>query len=90
MRVRLIALAVLASVLAFAPSAMAWGGGGGHKGGGGGDFSASFVSGGAGASQGSGGVGGNTSGRSGVTAAEPLAALAVGLGLLGARYLRRR
>lgn len=92
MRVRLIALATLASVLAVAPAAMAFGGGGGRKGGGGGDFSASFVTGGqAGATQGSGSAGANASGTSkAVTASEPLAALAVGLGLLGTRYLRRR
>jgi hypothetical protein len=92
MRMKLIAFATLASVLAFAPAALAFGGGGGGGNNGGGAFSGSFVSGGeSGTFQGTVDGSGNFSGSiSGVTASEPLAALAVGLGLLGARYLRRR
>jgi hypothetical protein len=92
MRVGFIALATLATVLVIAPATMAFSGGGGRRGGGG-DFSASFVNGGqaGGAKGGSSTAAGNAAGASnGVTASEPLAALAVGLGLLGARYLRRR
>jgi hypothetical protein len=90
MRAGLIALATLATVLVIAPAALGFGGGGGRRGGGGGDFSASFVNG-SQSGSGSGNAAGSAGGASrGLTAAEPLAALAVGLGLLGARYLRRR
>jgi hypothetical protein len=89
MRAGLIALATLATVLVIAPAALGFGGGGGRRGGDG-DFSASFVNG-SQSGAGSGSAAGGAAGASrGLTAAEPLAALAVGLGLLGARYLRRR
>ena len=62
-----------------ASPAFAFGGGGGHHAG---------LSGAAGGSS-SGTVAGNTTGSVAATS-EPLALLAVGLGLLGARFLRRR
>lgn len=69
----------LVTVLATAPDAFAFGGGGGKKGGG---ASAGGVSGGSVASV--------AAVTAPVSAAEPFAGLAVGLGLLGARLLRRR
>jgi hypothetical protein len=79
---RLTMIAVLGLVLVFsAAPAFAFGGGGGHS---------------AAVSAASGGVNGVSSkatGSTGTTVAatsEPLALFAVGLGLLGARFLRRR
>lgn len=86
MRLRTVTFALVA-LLAFAPQAFAWGGGGKSKGG---AASASFS--GAGAFSGSSATlnaGGQASAGS-VTTPEPLAALLVGLGLLGARFLRRK
>jgi hypothetical protein len=71
----------LVTVLATAPDAFAFGGGG--KRGGGGGAAASGISGGSVAS-----ISAVTAPP--VSAAEPFAGLAVGLGLLGARLLRRR
>lgn len=86
MRVTLIALATLAAVLTLAPGADAFGGGG--RGRGGGDSGAFGTVSRGGSSSGA-ETGGNGSGKTFETS-EPLAALAVGLGLLGARYLRRK
>ncbi|MBI2204498.1 MAG: hypothetical protein HYU41_11675 [Candidatus Rokubacteria bacterium] len=77
-----IAALSLIAALAVASDAFAFGGGGGKKGGGGG-----FVAG------GGGGVGGSIAAvttPTPVSTPEPFAALAVGLGLVGARLLRRR
>jgi hypothetical protein len=96
MRIKLMVLATLALVLALAPAAFALGGGGGRSKSSGpynaGSFSGTVnnpgnVSG--GSSPGRGGSG-SSSGRPLLSASEPLAALAVGLGLFGARRLRRR
>jgi hypothetical protein len=79
-------IAVLALVLVFsAAPVFAFGGGGGHS---------AAVSAAAGGGAGGGtGVSSAATGSTGATVAatsEPLALFAVGLGLLGARYLRRR
>ena len=79
-------IAVLAVVLVFsAAPVFAFGGGGGHSA----AVSAAAGSGAGGAT----GVSSAATGSTGATVAatsEPLALFAVGLGLLGARYLRRR
>ncbi len=93
MRLNSIAALALGTVLFIAPQAFAMGGGG-HSGGGGGTFNFSgsvdnthYT--GSGTYNGN-GSGGTFSGNYTVGAAEPLSAFALGLGLLGARYLRRR
>jgi len=87
MRVNLIVFAALAAILTLASGADAFGGGGrGRSGGDSGAFGT--VSRGGGGSP-SGGQNGNGNSKVFETS-EPLAALAVGLGLLGARYLRRK
>jgi hypothetical protein len=96
MRLKLIVLATLALVLSLAPAAFALGGGGGrsnHSG----TYSAGSFAGtvdAAGNVSGSftqdGGGSGSYGGSLWLSASEPLGALAVGLGLFGARYLRRR
>jgi hypothetical protein len=92
MRIKLMVLATVALVLALAPAAFALGGGGGRS-----SFSGRYSGGSfsgtvneAGSAPGSSAPNGGGSGNVWVSASEPLAALAVGLGLLGARYLRRR
>ena len=80
MKIKALAVLSLVAVLATAPNAFAFGGGGKRGGGG----STAGVSGGSIAS-----VAAATS-NGPVSAAEPFAGLAVGLGLLGARLLRRR
>ena len=81
MHIKTLAALSLVTVLATAPSAFAFGGGGKHHGG--------SAAGGAGISGGS--VASVAAMQSGpVSAPEPFAGLAVGLGLLGARLLRRR
>jgi hypothetical protein len=84
MRVLLIGLATLAAVLTLTPVADAFSGGGRGSGGDSGAFGTVGRGGNAGQNGGSGGNGGT------FETAEPLAALVVGLGLLGARYLRRK
>ncbi len=102
MRIKTMAFLVVAGLIAIAPQAYAMGGGGGHGGdssgtftghfsdnhgegtwndsnGGGGTFSADYT-------EGDNGSNGSTT----HPASEPLSLLAVGVGLLGARYLRRR
>jgi hypothetical protein len=92
MRIKLMVLATVALVLALAPAAFALGGGGGRSSSpgrySGGSFSGTVNE----AGNVSGGIApdGGGSGSILLSASEPLAALAVGLGLLGARYLRRR
>jgi len=82
MHIKTLAVLSLVTVLATAPSAFAFGGGGKNRGGAasGGGSIASVA-----AMSGGGGGGGGP-----VSAPEPFAGLAVGLGLLGARLLRRR
>jgi hypothetical protein len=86
MRVTLFALAMLGAVLVVAPTADGFSSGSkGSRGSSGSSFS--------GTTGGGGSTVSTTNGGGGTTTAatpEPLAALAVGLGLLGARYLRRR
>ena len=79
MRKSIAAMALAALVLA-APEAFAFGGGGGGGGRGGGGGGPAL----------SGGGGGTTVGGGTVSASEPITALALGIGLLGAGYLRRR
>ena len=81
---RFIMIAVLGLMLALPASpAFAFGGGGGHH--------DSIISGGAATSGSSGtSVSGHTTTGSVAATSEPLAMFAVGLGLLGARFLRRR
>lgn len=91
---KLVAVLGFAVIVATAPQAYALGGGGGHRGAGGsvsgiasgGNVSGNFNG---GSFQGTYGNG-SFSGRYTLAAPEPLAALAVGLGLVGARLLRRR
>jgi hypothetical protein len=79
---RLTMIAVLALMLALSASpAFAFGGGGGHH--------DAIASGGVTVASTSTAGGGTTSGPVAATS-EPLALFAVGLGLLGARFLRRR
>lgn len=89
MRFRSIAFVALVAVLAFAPQAFAWSSGG--HGGDGGAESASFnraCSAGNNCSDTFGNGRGGGTGK--ISTSEPLATLLVGLGLLGARFLRRR
>ena len=81
MRLRMIAVLALMAVLSAAP-ALAFGGGGGHH-----DAIASSGSVTVGSTT---TAGGGTTGGTVAATSEPLALFAVGLGLLGARYLRRR
>jgi hypothetical protein len=91
MLLKIIAAVGLVTALSAAP-AFAFGGGGGHK-----DASVAFSGGGAVAGAFEGGTftgqctpGGSCTGTVVASTSEPLALLAVGLGLLGARFLRRR
>jgi hypothetical protein len=86
MRLRTITLVALVAVLAFVPQAFAFSSGGhGHGGGSSASFNGTSFSGSSGAaSTGSAGGGGTLS------TPEPFATLLVGLGLLGARFLRRK
>jgi hypothetical protein len=91
MLLKMIAAVGLVSALYAAP-AFAFGGGGGHK-----DASVAFSPGGAVSGSFQGGTftgqcsaGGECTGSVVASTSEPLALLAVGLGLLGARFLRRR
>jgi hypothetical protein len=81
---RFMMIAVLGLMLALSASpAFAFGGGGGHQ--------AAITSSGAATGGGSStSVSGNTGTGSVAATSEPLAMFAVGLGLLGARFLRRR
>jgi hypothetical protein len=101
MRVKWMAVMTLAAVVALAPQAFAMGGGGGHHGGGGGGggIASGPVSGTLALTSSTGttvngGTPAGTTGTAGTTktlsAAEPVSAFAVGLGLIGARLLRRR
>ncbi len=89
-----IAFMTLVSVLAFAPQAFAWSGGGAGKGGNGpvsGTFEGHTFSGTCSGGECSGTFQpGSGSYRVRLSTPEPFAGLIVGLGLLGARYLRRR
>jgi len=78
------AVIAIVALLALAPQVFAFGGGG--RGHGGGAVSGSFDSSGASGIATTGGG----SGSAQVATSEPLTGLFVGLGLLGARYLRRR
>ena len=84
MHIKTLAALTVVTVLVAAPSAFAFGGGGKRGGGsaGGGSISGGSVASIAAVQNGGGG--------SPVSAPEPLAGLAVGLGLIGARLLRRR
>jgi hypothetical protein len=87
MRAKLMVLTTFALVLALAPAAFALGGGGGrsrHSGNSAVAFSGTVETRSPAGSTQAGG------GSVPLSASEPLGALAVGLGLLGARYLRRR
>ena len=91
MLLKMIVAVGLVSAL-YAGPAFAWGGGGGHK-----DASVAFGSGGAVSGSFEGGTftgqctpSGACTGNVVASTSEPLALLAVGLGLLGARFLRRR
>jgi hypothetical protein len=88
MRMTVIALATFATVLTVAPDAFGAGLFGGSRGRSHGSNSGAF----AGTGAGTAAVAQTTHGGGTATAStsEPLVALAVGLGLLGARYLRRR
>ena|SRR2546426_85269 len=99
MRFKSIAFMAMAAVVAIAPQAFAFGSSSHHSGPVSGFYSGTgtsgTVSGSAGGASGSGtysggASGGSFSGSYTLSAAEPLSAFAVGLGLLGARYLRRR
>ena len=80
---RFMMIAVLGLMLALSASpAFAFGGGGGHH--------DAIASSGAAASGGSTSVSGTTTTGSVAATSEPLAMFAVGIGLLGARFLRRR
>jgi hypothetical protein len=79
-----LAVAAFIGVLALAAQADAFGGGGGKRGG------SHTVASDASVAGSSSSTGGNGSSGGTVAASEPVTALAVGLGLLGARYLRRR
>jgi len=83
MHIKTLAALTVVTVLVAAPSAFAFGGGGKRGGGsaGGGSISGGSVASIAAVQNGGGGP---------VSAPEPLAGLAVGLGLIGARLLRRR
>jgi hypothetical protein len=84
MRFTMIAVLGLAVALSSSP-AFAFGGGGGHS-----DAVASHGVARASRMTSSGGSTGGSSGGSVASTSEPLAMFAVGLGLLGARFLRRR
>jgi hypothetical protein len=91
MRLKMIAVVGFVSLLAAAP-AFAFGGGGGHK-----DAQVSYTGGGAFSGAFDGGTfsgqctpEGSCTGTVTASTSEPLALFAVGLGLLGARLLRRR
>ncbi|HEV8641146.1 MAG TPA: hypothetical protein VGV13_08620 [Methylomirabilota bacterium] len=86
MRLKSIAVIAIAALLALAPQVFAFGGGG--RGHGGGAVAGTFDSSGASGIATNGGQAG--SGSAQVVTPEPLVGLLVGLGLLGARYLRRR
>jgi hypothetical protein len=86
MKIKALAVLSVVAVLAMAPSAFAFGGGGKKHGGSAGGGSVTGFSGGSSVASVSGAV--VTPGP--VSAPEPFAGLAVGLGLLGARLLRRR
>jgi hypothetical protein len=102
MRLKTITALALGAVLFVAPHAFAMGGGGGRGGngssgtGGGGTFSVTgtaengTVTGSFTGGSGSGVYSGTFDGTYRLNAAEPFTTLAVGLGLLGAGYLRRR
>jgi len=94
MQLRRIAVITLVFVLAVAPQVFAWGGGGRGAGGVGSGTGQAFSGrGGTGGASGMGGEDGswNHYGYGGrVQTPEPFAGLVIGLGLLGARYLRRR
>jgi hypothetical protein len=99
MPLKFIAVVAVAAVLAVAPPVLAWGGGGGGNGG---NAVAGSFTGGSGDGSFSGSCqgnvctgtvtlpGGETRTGTFTVTSEPLTALVVGLGLLGARYLRRR
>jgi hypothetical protein len=96
MRLKWMAVTTLAAVVALAPQAFAMGGGGGHHGGGGGGgaiagspVSGTFALTSASGTTVSGGTPMNGTTKT-LSAAEPVSAFAVGLGLIGARLLRRR
>jgi hypothetical protein len=91
MQLKAIAALSLAAVLTTAPQAFAfWGGGSHHSADSGGSFSSvtGLASGGSTVSGGSGGA--VSTGSATLSTPEPFAALAVGLGLVGARLLKRR
>ncbi len=90
MRFKSMAVLSVAAVLALAPQAFAMGGGGGGASGSGTISSNGSFSGTVNGQHVTGQITGNTFSGSFVTGAEPLSAFAVGLGLVGARLLRRR
>lgn len=87
MRLRTITLVALVAILAFVPQAFAFSSGGhGHGGGSSASFNGTSFSGASGAA----GTGGAAGSGGTLSTPEPFATLLVGLGLLGARFLRRK